>query len=125
MLKTAQEILEIKYGIAMNLPLTMDVQLIYEQLRNYVLSNRKNFTKGILLLTDMGSLNSFGTMIYEETKIPTKVVTLTSTMVVLEAIRMANIGKSLSDIYQSIQLIFENNLLEQFDHCEKTTKKRK
>lgn len=125
MLKTAQEILEIKYGIAMNLPLTMDVQLIYEQLRNYVLSNRKNFTKGILLLTDMGSLNSFGTMIYEETKIPTKVVTLTSTMVVLEAIRMANIGKSLSDIYQSIQLIFENNLLEQFDHCEKTTKKKK
>ena len=38
----------------------------------------------------MGSLNSFGNMLFEETGIRTKAITMTSTMIVLEAIRMAS-----------------------------------
>jgi len=114
MLKTAQELLGTELGIAMNMPLTMEVQTMYEQLRTYVVANREVLTNGILLLTDMGSLNSFGNMLYEETGIRTKAVTMTSTMIVLEAIRMAGVGRTLEDIYQNIQMSFESITKEQF-----------
>ena len=35
-------------------------------------------------------------------------------MIVLEAIRMASVGRSLEDIYQNIQLSFESVVREQF-----------
>ena len=37
-------------------------------------------------------------MLFEETGIRTKAITMTSTMIVLEAIRMASVGRSLEDI---------------------------
>lgn len=114
MLKTAQELLGTKTGEAMNMPLTMNAQTMYEQLKRYVLSHREQLMHGMLLLTDMGSLNSFGHLIFEETGIPAKAITMTSTMIVLEAIRMASVGRSLEDIYQNIQLSFESIIREQF-----------
>lgn len=114
MLKTAQELLGTDIGVAMNMPLTMEVQVMYEQLRTYVLTNQEELTNGILLLTDMGSLNSFGNMLFEETGIRTKAITMASTMIVLEAIRMASVGRSLEDIYQNIQMSFESIIREQF-----------
>ncbi len=98
----------------MNMPLTMEVQTMYEQLRNQVITQKESLNNGILLLTDMGSLNSFGNMLFEETGIRTKAITMTSTMIVLEAIRMASVGRSLEDIYQNIQLSFESVVREQF-----------
>ncbi|MBP1045364.1 sigma 54-interacting transcriptional regulator [Enterococcus sp. BWM-S5] len=114
MLKTAQELLGISTGKAMNMPLTMEVQTMYEKLRSYVMDNQETLSNGMLLLTDMGSLNSFGNMIYEETGIRTKAISMTSTMIVLEAIRMAGVGRSLEDIYQNIQMSFEGIIREQF-----------
>lgn len=114
MLETAQELLGTSTGTAMNMPLTMEVQTMYEKLRSYVDTNRSALTNGMLLLTDMGSLNSFGNMIYEETGIRTKAITMSSTMIVLEAIRMATVGRSLEDIYQNIQMSFESIVREQF-----------
>ncbi|MUO10973.1 sigma 54-interacting transcriptional regulator [Enterococcus faecalis] len=114
MLKTAQELLGTSIGTAMNMPLTMEVQTMYEQLRNQVITQKESLNNGILLLTDMGSLNSFGNMLFEETGIRTKAITMTSTMIVLEAIRMASVGRSLEDIYQNIQLSFESVVREQF-----------
>ncbi|MFD2306538.1 sigma 54-interacting transcriptional regulator [Enterococcus termitis] len=114
MLKTAQELLGTETGVAMNMPLTMEVQTMYEQLKNFVLSHREELANGMLLLTDMGSLNSFGNLIFEETGIRTKAITMTSTMIVLEAIRMASVGRSLEDIYQNIQMSFESIIREQF-----------
>jgi transcriptional regulatory protein LevR/transcriptional regulator with AAA-type ATPase domain len=114
MLKTAQELLGTELGHAMNMPLTMEVQTMYEQLRSYVCAHQDVLTNGILLLTDMGSLNSFGNMLYEETGIRTKAITMTSTMIVLEAIRMASVGRTLEDIYQNIQMTFESITREQF-----------
>ena len=67
-----------------------------------------------LLLTDMGSLN-FATLIYEETGIRTKEISMSSTMIVLEVFwRMAESGRSLEDIYQNIQRSFETIVQEQF-----------
>ncbi|EOL47473.1 sigma 54-interacting transcriptional regulator [Enterococcus caccae] len=114
MLKTAQELLGTETGVAMNMPLTMEVQTMYEQLKTFVLNHREKLVNGMLLLTDMGSLNSFGNLIFEETGIRTKAITMTSTMIVLEAIRMASVGRSLEDIYQNIQMSFESIIREQF-----------
>lgn len=114
MLKTAQELLGTSAGVAMNMPLTMEVQTMYECLRKYVVDHQSSLSNGMLLLTDMGSLNSFGNMIYEETGIRTKAISMTSTMIVLEAIRMSSVGRSLADIYQNIQMSFEGIIREQF-----------
>ncbi|MCB5953108.1 sigma 54-interacting transcriptional regulator [Enterococcus sp. BWT-B8] len=114
MLKTAQELLGTSTGVAMNMPLTMEVQTMYEYLRKYVVDHQDSLSNGMLLLTDMGSLNSFGNMIYEETGIRTKAISMTSTMIVLEAIRMSSVGRSLEDIYQNIQMSLEGIIREQF-----------
>lgn len=114
MLETAQELLGTKAGLAMDMPLTMEVQKMYEELRNYILAEKESLTNGVLLLTDMGSLNTFSTMLLEETGIRTKAITMTSTLIVLEALRMSTIGRSLEDIYQNIQLSFENSIKGQF-----------
>lgn len=108
MLEAVQELLGTDTGVALNMPLTMEVQRMYEQLKEYVLAHKDQMSSGLLLLTDMGSLNTFGNMIYEETGIRTKAVSMVSTMIVLEAVRMASIGRSLEDIYQNIQMSFES-----------------
>ena len=103
-----------KLGTAFNMPLAMEVQTMYEDVLHYVKSHQENLTNGLILLTDMGSLNIFGDLIFEETGIRTKAITMSSTMVVIEALRMANVGRSLEDIYQSIQISFETIVREQF-----------
>lgn len=124
MLETVQELLGTKEGVAMNMPLTLEVKKMYEQLKNYILSQKETLTNGVLLLTDMGSLNSFSTMIYEETGIRTKAISLSSTLIVLEALRMASVGRSLEDIYQNIQISFESGVREQFFSVHKEKKKK-
>lgn len=114
MLEAVQELLNTQIGTAINLPLTMSVQAAYEQLKDYVLQERSSLKSGILLLTDMGSLTTFSHILIEETGVLVKCVSMVSTMVVLEAVRMASIGRSLSSIYQSCQLLFQNLALSQF-----------
>ena len=96
------------------MPLAMEVQTMYEEVLAYVKARQAQLSNGLLLLTDMGSLNTFSNLIYEETGVRTKAITMTSTMIVIEAIRMANVGRSLEDIYQNIQLSFESIVRDQF-----------
>ncbi len=114
MLEMAQELLGTKIGKAFNMPLSMEVQAMYEEVLHYVQSRQEYLTNGLILLTDMGSLNTFSDLIFEETGIRTKAITMSSTMVVIEAVRMANVGRSLEDIYQSIQISFETIVRDQF-----------
>lgn len=125
MLETAQELLDTKIGQAFNMPLIMEVQTMYNQLVNYIKQQKERLTNGILLLTDMGSLNSFSNLIYEETGIRTKAISMTSTMVVLDALRMALSGKSLEDIYQNVQASFEETIREQFRSNNQLVPKQK
>ncbi len=106
MVETVQELLSIDSGIAMDMPLTMEVKSMYEKVKQKVAT--LNPQKGVLILSDMGSLTSFGNMLTEEMGIRTKTVTMASTPVVLEAIRKASLGRGLEDIYQSCQQLFEN-----------------
>ena len=56
--------------------------------------------KGVLLLVDMGSLNSFGETITERTKINTKSIDMVSTALVLEAVRKCSLcDTDLSSVY--------------------------
>ncbi|PAB00649.1 sigma 54-interacting transcriptional regulator [Enterococcus canintestini] len=123
MLETAQELLDTKTGVAFNMSLDMEVQTIYNQLLQYVQENAGKWNGGILLLTDMGSLNSFGDLIYEETGIRTKAVSMTSTMVVLEALRMVDMGRTLEDIYQNTLLSFKAIVKDEFNLHKQKQKK--
>ncbi|HHQ0073240.1 TPA: sigma-54-dependent transcriptional regulator, partial [Listeria monocytogenes] len=83
MVETVQELLSIESGIALDMPLTVEVKAMYEKLKQTVI--KLNPVKGVLILSDMGSLTSFGNMLTEELGIRTKTVTMVSTPVVLEA----------------------------------------
>ncbi|GAA3020832.1 sigma 54-interacting transcriptional regulator [Tetragenococcus solitarius] len=124
-LSAAQELLGTDSGTAMDMPLDTVVNQMYQKLLNYVLENKANFLNGLILLTDMGSLNSFAILLYEETGIRTKAISMTSTMIVIEALRMSEAGRSLEDIYQNIQTSFETIVREQFqvEHEDKANKR--
>ncbi|KGL46180.1 sigma-54-dependent transcriptional regulator [Listeria sp. SHR_NRA_18] len=106
MVETVQELLNIESGTAMDMQLSVEVKAMYEKVKAKV--QQLNPTKGVLILSDMGSLTSFGNMLTEELGIRTKTVSMASTPVVLEAIRKASLGRGLEDIYQSCQQLFEN-----------------
>lgn len=124
-LSAAQELLGSTQGIAMDMSLDTSVNQMYQKLLNYVQENQSMFLNGLLLLTDMGSLNSFATLLYEETGIRTKAVSMTSTMIVIEALRMSEMGRSLEDIYQNIQISFETIVREQFQTEQENTYNKK
>ena len=105
MLQTVEELLGIQHGLAIDMPLSMEVRTMYERVKKAVLERQT--AKGVLLLVDMGSLTSFGHMLFEETGVRTRTMTMASTPIVLEAVRKASLGRSLEDIYQSCQQIFE------------------
>ncbi|MBC1501267.1 sigma 54-interacting transcriptional regulator [Listeria weihenstephanensis] len=106
MVETVQELLNIESGTALDMPLSVEVKAMYEKVKAKV--HQLNPTKGVLILSDMGSLTSFGNMLTEELGIRTKTISMASTPVVLEAIRKASLGRGLEDIYQSCQQLFEN-----------------
>lgn len=114
MLETVQELLDTKVGIALDMPLTMKVKEMYEWVRITIRDRIKDHAHGILLLTDMGSLNSFGDILAEELDMPIRTLSMTSTPVVLEAVRMASLGRTLEDIYQSCQRGISNNIQQTF-----------
>ncbi|EHL7127456.1 sigma 54-interacting transcriptional regulator, partial [Listeria monocytogenes] len=69
MVETVQELLSIESGIALDMPLTVEVKAMYEKLKQTVI--KLNPVKGVLILSDMGSLTSFGNMLTEELGIRT------------------------------------------------------
>lgn len=125
MLQTAQELLGTSHGHAMDMHLDMEVQTMYEKLLHYVREHEDHLSSGLILLTDMGSLNSFADLIYEETGIRTKAISMTSTMIVIEALRMADAKRSLEDIFQNIQMSFEAIVKDghRANHLVKSSKK--
>ncbi|WP_414838670.1 sigma 54-interacting transcriptional regulator [Carnobacterium sp. TMP28] len=104
MLETAQDLLDTKVGVALNMPLTVKVKEMYETVRQTIVANKVLYEHGLLLLTDMGSLNAFGGMLAQELGLDVRTLSMTSTPIVLEAIRMASIGRQLEDIYQNCRM---------------------
>lgn len=109
MLETVKELLETSVGIAINMPLSMKVQVMYNRVRQTIMEDKEAYQQGLLILTDMGSLNTFGNMLAEDLGLRIKTLPMVSTPVVLEAVRMASIGRTLEDIYQSCQTVLKSS----------------
>ncbi|MBC9824446.1 sigma 54-interacting transcriptional regulator [Carnobacterium inhibens] len=109
MMETVKELLETEVGIAINMPLTMKVQDMYNRVRQTIMEDKEMYQQGLLILTDMGSLNTFGNMLAEDLGLRIKSLPMVSTQVVLEAVRMASIGRTLEDIYQSCQTVLKSS----------------
>ena len=109
MMETVQELLETTVGLAINMPLTMKVQDMYKRVRQEIVEDKEKYQQGLLILTDMGSLNTFGNMLAEDLGLRIKTLPMVSTPVVLEAVRMASIGRTLEDIYQSCQTVLKSS----------------
>lgn len=110
MMQTVKELLDTDTGLALDMPLTTKVKEMYATVRDLIKEQKDNFPNGFVLLTDMGSLNAFGNMLMEELELPIKSLAMTSTPVVLEAVRLASMGRPLEDIYQNCQRTLANGI---------------
>lgn len=70
---------------AIDMPLHIDIPETYNKVRSLALALHRN--RGVILLTDMGSLLEFGTKLMEDTGIKTKVIDSVSTPIALEVLR--------------------------------------
>lgn len=82
---TTNQLLNMTHVNAINMPLTQSVKFTLKKAEEKI--KEINEGKGVLILSDMGSLNTFGETISDHTEIPTKTVKMVSTPMVIEAAR--------------------------------------
>lgn len=103
MANVANKLLGEDYVLSINAPIEISPVEVLNDLRKVV---KENFSpEGYLLLVDMGSLTTFGEVIEKEYDVPVKVISLVSTLHVLEAARKALMGLSLNDIFKDVLLV--------------------
>ncbi|MBZ9633807.1 sigma 54-interacting transcriptional regulator [Clostridium sp. FP1] len=113
MVQTANTLLGIEYAVAFDAPLDVSANEILNEVREYVTKDTRK--AGYIFLTDMGSLTTFGQIIEKEFEIPVKVISLVSTLHVIEATRKSSLGYKLDDIYRDcydIMPFVENETIE-------------
>lgn len=87
MVQVAQTLLGYECIHALDMPLEEKVEVILDKAIEIVKDINKG--RGVLLLVDMGSLTTFSEIISERTGIPTRMVKMVSTPMVIEAARKA------------------------------------
>jgi transcriptional regulator with AAA-type ATPase domain/transcriptional regulatory protein LevR len=87
MVQVAQTLLGYDCIHALDMPLEEKVEVILNKAMEIVKTINKG--RGVLLLVDMGSLTTFSEIISEKTGIPTRMVKMVSTSMVIEAARKA------------------------------------
>jgi transcriptional regulatory protein LevR/transcriptional regulator with AAA-type ATPase domain len=98
MVAVARKLFDADNILAVDMPLEMTPSDILESVIEKVKVVDEG--KGVLLLVDMGSLNSFGDVITERTNINTKSVDMVSTPLVLEAVRKCSLcDTDLNSVY--------------------------
>lgn len=103
MASVANKLLSEDYVIPINAPIEVAPSKVLESLRSVIRNNPSN--AGYLLLVDMGSLTTFADTIEKEFNVPIKVISLVSTLHVLESTRKALLGLSLDDIYNDVLMV--------------------
>ena len=91
------------YVIPINAPIDVAPSSVLESLKIRIKENPTS--AGYLLLVDMGSLTTFADVIRAEFKVEIKVISLVSTLHVLEAARKALLGSSLDEIYNDVLMV--------------------
>ena len=98
MVAVAKKLFDADNILAVDMPLEMTPSDILDTVIEKV--KIVNEGKGVLLLVDMGSLNTFGDLITEKTGILTKSVDMVSTPLVLEAVRKCSLcDTDLNSVY--------------------------
>ncbi|OOM79066.1 sigma-54-dependent transcriptional regulator [Clostridium sp. BL-8] len=103
MADVAGKLLGEDYVIPINAPVDIAPSKVLESLKICIQDNPTS--AGYLLLVDMGSLTTFADVIKKEFNVDIKVISLVSTLHVLEATRKALIGSSLDDIYNDVLMV--------------------
>ncbi|EHJ02078.1 PTS system transcriptional activator [Clostridium sp. DL-VIII] len=103
MADVAGKLLGEDYVIPINAPVDVAPSKVLESLKICIQDNPTS--AGYLLLVDMGSLTTFADVIKKEFNVDIKVISLVSTLHVLEATRKALIGSSLDDIYNDVLMV--------------------
>ena len=98
MVAVARKLFDADNILAVDMPLEMTPSDILESVIEKVKVVDEG--KGVLLLVDMGSLNTFGDVITERTNIITKSIDMVSTPLVLEAVRKSSLlDNDLNSVY--------------------------
>ena len=98
MVSVAKKLFDADNIIAVDMPLERTPSDIFDSVVEKV--EQVDEGKGVLLLVDMGSLNSLGEVITERTNISTKSIDMVSTPLVLEAVRKCSLcDTDLNSIY--------------------------
>ncbi|ADQ13629.1 transcriptional regulator, TrmB [Halanaerobium hydrogeniformans] len=111
--EVANNLIGENHAVAIDMPLEMNPQEAYKKTKNKAQKIANG--SGIILMVDMGSLNSFAEMINNETGINAKTITMSSTPQVLEACRKAVLGESIEDIINSVQKIGAESYQQEFE----------
>jgi transcriptional regulatory protein LevR len=102
-----------EHAVAVDMPLEMSPNEAYKKAK--AKAKEIDNGSGIIVMVDMGSLNSFGGMIAEETGIKTETITMVSTPTILEASRKAVLGDSFADIIESVNEIGGESYQQNFE----------
>ncbi len=100
MVDVANSLIGEEYAEALDMPLSMKPEIMYDMAKRKVLEIDEG--KGVIILVDMGSPNSFGDMIIEDTGIECKTIDMVSTPLVIDICRKAIMGYELNEIHNSV-----------------------
>jgi len=95
MADVANKLLGVKHAVGIEM--SLDEKPEFALARTLEAVEKVNEDKGVLLLVDMGSLITFGELITKKTGIPTRTISRTDTVMVLEAVRRAILPDSSLD----------------------------
>lgn len=104
MVEIANKLLNVNHGKAVVMNLEENPHEVLERMVSVV--HAADEGKGVLLLVDMGSLLTFGEIIYERTGIPVETIDRVDTVMVIEAIRRSLLpGSTLRDVVYAIETL--------------------
>jgi transcriptional regulator with AAA-type ATPase domain/transcriptional regulatory protein LevR len=98
---TANKLLNVNHAVGLNMPLTASVkeflQLVTRKVKELDQGN------GVIILSDMGSLNMFGDIIHQKTGVNLRTIKMVTTPMVIEATRKAILPQmTLETLYSDI-----------------------
>lgn len=120
---TANQLLNVDHAVGLNMPLSQSVGDTLEKATELI--KQVDQGKGVVILSDMGSLNMFGDIITKKTGIPTKTIKMVTTPMVIEATRKSLLPKmSITELSEDIveQSAYIGNSVEYFQ--EKTMEEK-
>ncbi len=119
--KTANCLLDVDHAVGLSMPLSQSVGDALEIAVKKAIEINQG--KGILCLSDMGSLNMFGDLIFKKTGIPTKTIKMVTTPIAIEATRKSLLPEmTLERLVQDIeeQSLFVGNSVTDIPEKEMT-----